>query len=401
MIALTLFLRDLFLIFISRNQRKTMKSYLKQAFIFLLILLSSIRGLSQATNPEPKTLKPGSKAPDFSLLGVDGKKYSLKDFEKAKVLVVIFSCNHCPTAQAYEDRIISVANDYKTKGVDLVMISPNSVKALNYSELGYTDMGDSFEEMIQRTADKKFPFPYLYDGDDQKSALAYGPAATPHCFVFDKSRILKYAGRVDGSEKPGTGKGEDLRSAIDAVLLGQPVMNPVTKVFGCSVKWSWKSDYTQTLYKQWSELPVTIEEIDIQGVKDLIKNTSSGKVRLLNFWATWCGPCVAEFPDLIIIDRMYRGRSFEFISISVDKQARKTDALNLLRRHEASNINYIFNDDDVYKLIEAVGNGWQGALPFTLLIEPGGKILYNKQDMIDPLEMKKMIVDSKFIGRYY
>jgi len=378
-----------------------MKRLINPIFIFVSILLFPAYGLSQTGNPEPETLKPGSKAPDFNLPGIDGRNYSLNDFDKAKVLVIIFSCNHCPTAQAYEDRIISIASDYKTKGVDLVMISPNSNKALNYSELGYSDMGDSFEEMKQRASDKKFQFPYLYDGDEQKSALAYGPAVTPHCFVFDKNRILQYAGRVDGSEKPGTGKGEDLRNAIDAVLAGEPVKNPVTKVFGCSVKWSWKSDYTEKLYKQWAELPVEIEEIDIQGVKDLIKNSSSGKVRLINFWATWCGPCITEFPDLVIIDRMYRGRSFEFITISTDKQARRSDALNLLKKQEASNKNYIFNDDDVYKLIEAVDNDWQGALPFTLLIEPGGRVIYKKQDMIDPPEMKKLIVDSKFIGRYY
>jgi thiol-disulfide isomerase/thioredoxin len=378
-----------------------MKSYQKQLFIIMMILLCPGIIFPQVTPPEPKTLEPGSKAHDFNLLGVDGRNYSLNDFDKAKVLVIIFSCNHCPTAQAYEDRIISIASDYKTKGVDLVMISPNSNKALNYSELGYSDMGDSYEEMKQRAFDKKFPFPYLYDGENQSCALVYGPAVTPHCFVFDKNRILQYAGRVDGSEKPGTGKGEDLRNAIDAVLGGQPVKNPVTKVFGCSVKWSWKSDYTEKLYKQWAELPVKIEEIDVQGVKDLIKNSSSGKVRLINFWATWCGPCITEFPDLVIIDRMYRGRSFEFITISTDKQARRSDALNLLKKQEASNKNYIFNDDDVYKLIEAVDNDWQGALPFTLLIEPGGKVLYKKQDMINPHEMKKLIVDSKFIGRYY
>ena len=378
-----------------------MKNLAKPLFISLLVFLCAGRGFSQTTHPDPTTLAPGSKAPDFSLPGVDGRNYSLNDFDKAKVLVIIFSCNHCPTAQAYEDRIISIASDYEKKGVDLVMISPNSNKALNYSELGYSDMGDSFEEMKQRASDKKFPFPYLYDGDEQKCALAYGPSVTPHCFVFDRNRILQYAGRVDGSEKPGTGKGEDLRNAIDATLAGKPVKTPVTKVFGCSVKWSWKSDYTEKLYKQWAELPVEIEEIDVQGAKDLIKNSSSGKVRLINFWATWCGPCIMEFPDLVIIDRMYRGRSFEFITISTDKQARKTDALNLLKKQEASNKNYIFNDDDVYKLIEAVDNDWQGALPFTLLIEPGGKILYKKQDMINPPEMKKLIVDSKFIGRYY
>ncbi|OFY62121.1 MAG: redoxin [Bacteroidetes bacterium RBG_13_42_15] len=378
-----------------------MKKLLIPLLTLLPMLLCSAGVSSQTTSPEPKTIEPGSKAPDFSLLGVDGKNYSLRDFDKAKVLVIIFSCNHCPTAQAYEDRIISIAGEYKPKGVDIVMISPNSGKALNYSELGYSDMGDSYEDMRIRAADKKFPFPYLYDGDDQKSALDYGPVATPHCFVFDSDRILRYAGRVDGSEKPGTGKGEDLRNAIDAVIAGLPVKNPVTKVFGCSIKWSWKSEYTQKLYKQWSELPVNLEEIDEQGIKDLIKNTSSGKLRLINFWATWCGPCITEFPDLVIIDRMYRQRAFEFITVSVDKQARKTDALNFLQKQEASNKNYIFNDDDVYRLIEVVDNDWQGALPFTLLIEPGGKILYKKQDMIDPLEMKKLIVGNKVLGRYY
>ncbi len=378
-----------------------MKRSLSTFFIFLLIVFCVGRGNSQTINSEPKTLEIGAKAPDFKLPGVDGKTYSLKDFNKASVLVVIFSCNHCPTAQAYEDRIIALAKDYKQKGVDLVMISPNSVAALNYSELGYSDMGDSYEEMKLRAVDKGFNFPYLYDGENQKAALTYGPVATPHCFVFDRNRILVYAGRIDGSEKPGTGKGEDIRNAIDAVLAGKIVENPVTKVFGCSVKWSWKDEFTQRLYKEWSELPVTLEDIDVQGIKELIRNTSSDKLRLINIWATWCGPCVIEFPDLVIIDRMYRGRSFEFITISADKQARKDDALKFLRKQEASNKNYIFNKDDVYQMIEAVDPDWQGALPYTLLIEPGGKIIYQKQNTINTAEMKKMIVDNRLIGRYY
>ena len=355
---------------------------------------------SQTMHPAPKTLEIGSKAPDFNLPGVDGKTYSLKDF-KGEALVIIFSCNHCPTAQAYEERIIAIAIDYKSKGVDLVMISPNSVKALSYSELGYSDLGDSFEDMKLRAAEKRFPFPYLYDGDEQKTALAYGPAATPHCFVFDRERVLRYAGRIDGSEKPGTGKGEDARNAIDAVLAGKTVSNPVTKVFGCSIKWSWKDEYTQKLYNQWAALPVTLEEIDVKGIKELIKNASSGKLRLITVWATWCGPCISEFPDMVIIDRMYRGRPFEFITISADKQEKKTDALNFLRKQQASNKNFIFNKDDVYELIEAIDPTWQGALPYTMLIEPGGKIVYRKQDTIDPLEMKRLIVGNKFIGRYY
>jgi thiol-disulfide isomerase/thioredoxin len=381
---------------------KNMKMFLLiDILMFLCIQFTVGKVYSQTTHAEPKTLEIGSRAPDFHLPGIDGKMYSLKDFDKSPVLVIIFSCNHCPTAQAYEDRIIALAKDYRTRGVDLVMISPNSIKALNYAELGYTDLGDSFENMKLRAADKGFAFPYLYDGDEQKTALAYGPVATPHCFVFDRNRILQYTGRVDGSEKPGTGKGEDVRNAIDALLSGKAVKNPVTKVFGCSIKWSWKDEYTKKLYKQWSELPVTIDEIDAQGIKSLISNSSSGKVRLINIWATWCGPCITEFPDLVIIDRMYRGRPFEFITISADKGAKKADALKFLQGQQASNKNYIFNKDDVYEMIEAVDPKWQGALPYTLLIEPGGKIIFKKQDMIDPLELKKLIVGSKYIGRYY
>ncbi len=373
----------------------------KLLLLLLIVLLIPVRLGSQTVQTEPETIRPGSKAPDFNLPGVDGKMYTLKSFEKATVLVIIFSCNHCPTAQAYEDRIIDIEKEYGSKGVALIMISPNADKALNYSELGYSDMGDSYDDMKLRAADKGFTFPYLYDGDEQKAALAYGPVATPHCFVFDNNRLLRYVGRIDGSEKPGTGKGEDLRNAIDNILAGRQVNNPVTKVFGCSIKWSWKDESTQRLYKQWAALPVTLEEINAKEIRELIANTTSDKLRLINIWATWCGPCITEFPDLVIIDRMYRGRQFEFISISADKQARKGDALRFLQKQQASNKNFIFNDDDVYKLIEAVDPDWQGALPFTMLIEPGGKIIYKKQDMIDPYALKKLIVDNKYIGRYY
>lgn len=368
--------------------------------VIAAVLLIKGQMFAQTAQREPETLPIGTKAPDFSLPGVDGKTYSLKDFSKAQVLVIIFSCNHCPTAQAYEDRIIAIDRDYRPKGVSLVMISPNAPQALNLSELGYSDLGDSLEDMVIRAKDKGFEFPYLYDGDEQKTSLAYGPVATPHCFVLDKERILRYAGRIDGSEKPGTGKGEDLRNAIDAVLAGKAVSNPVTKVFGCSVKWSWKDEYTKKLYKQWSELPVTLEEIDVQGIKELIKNPSD-KLRLINIWATWCGPCIIEFPEFVTIDRMYRGRAFEFISLSADKPERKEDVLKFLKKQEASNKNYIFNKDDIYQLLEAVDPDWQGAIPYTLLIEPGGKIIYKKMDTINPAALKKMIVENRYIGRYY
>src|SRR5437762_762546 len=163
---------------------------------------------------QPPMLALGSAAPDFKLPGVDGRTYALKDFEKSPLLVVIFTCNHCPTAQAYEDRIKAIMNDYKDKGVALVAISPNDPKSVRLDELGYTDLSDSFEEMKVRAKDRSYNFPYLYDGDTETASKKYGPVATPHAFVFDQGRKLRYAGRIDDSERPRLARTRDLRDAI-------------------------------------------------------------------------------------------------------------------------------------------------------------------------------------------
>ena len=168
---------------------------------------------------EVKPLATGSAAPNFDLPGIDGKNHKLADFKDAKVLVVVFTCNHCPTAQAYEDRLIQLHNDYKSKGVALVAINPNDPQAVRLDELGYTDLSDSLEEMKVRAAEKKFPFPYLDDGGvKQEVSRAYGALATPHVFVFDADRKLRYQGRIDDSERDAKNvKSHDARKAIAPV----------------------------------------------------------------------------------------------------------------------------------------------------------------------------------------
>ncbi len=354
----------------------------------------------QETHAEPVTLAIGAKAPDFRLVGVDDRTYSLQDFASARCLVVVFSCNHCPTAQAYEDRLIRVFQDYRPKSVGMVMISPNSPRTLNLAEMGYTDLGDTLADMKVRAKDKKFPFPYLYDGDEQRAALAYGPVATPHVFIFDGDRRLQYAGRVDEKEKPGSGQAEDLRNALDAVLAGRKPYITTTKVFGCSIKWAWKDEYTNELYRQWAMLPVVLEPIDVAGVKAQLTNPS-GKLRLINIWATWCGPCTAEFPELVKTDRMYRERDFEFISISADKMEKRGKALEFLKKNQASNKNYIFSGETIYPLIEAIDPDWQGALPYTIIVEPGGEIIFRRQGLLDHLALRRFIVGHPLLGRYY
>lgn len=348
---------------------------------------------------EVQTLAVGSPAPDFSLPAVDGRIYSLKDFDDKKVLAVVFTCNHCPTAQAYEDRMIQIAKDYENKEVAFIAVSPNDPLAVRLDELGYSDMNDSYEEMKVRAKEKRYPFLYLYDGDTQAMSAAYGPVATPHAFVFDQDRKLQYVGRLDGSEKPGTGQGEDLRAALDAVLAGKAVAEATTKTFGCSVKWSGKREDAKETLAKWEAEEASLEEIDKESIKKLVANDGEN-LRLINVWATWCGPCTTEFPDFVDMSRMYGGREFELITISADKPEKKDKVLHFLNeKNAAASTNYIFTEDDKYALIEAIDPDWQGALPYTLLIKPNGEKVYARQGTIDPYEMKKEIV--KQLGRYY
>src|SRR5207244_12944866 len=150
---------------------------------------------------QPSTLPLGSPAPNFDLPGVDGRNDALKDIADAKILAVVFTCNHCPTAQYYETRIRQLVIDFKDKGVALLAIMPNDPKSVRLDELGWTDLSDSFAEMKIRARDRHFNFPYLYDGDSESTARAYGPVATPHVFVFDAARKLRYAGAIDDSER--------------------------------------------------------------------------------------------------------------------------------------------------------------------------------------------------------
>jgi peroxiredoxin len=173
-------------------------------------------------------LKIGSRAPSFSLPAVDGKFYGLNSFTDKKILIVIFSCNHCPYVQAYEGRIIDLQKEFEKDGVQIVAINSND-------DVKYPD--DSFEEMKIRASDKKFNFPYLRD-ETQEVAKAYGASHTPQIFLFDANRKLKYEGKIDDNwQEPEKVRSKYLRDAITEVLAGKEVSVPETFSIGCTIKW--------------------------------------------------------------------------------------------------------------------------------------------------------------------
>lgn len=344
------------------------------------------------------TLAIGSAAPDFDLPAVDGRHYSLKDFASARLLAFVFTANHCPTAQAYEERLQKLHDEYAGKGVAVVAVSPNDPQAVRLDELGYSDLGDSLADIKIRAQERKFTFSYLYDGETQAMSRAYGPVATPHVFVFDRERKLRFAGRLDDSENPVKVTKHDTRDALDALLAGKEPPVATTKVFGCSVKWAEKKSWTEEGQRKWAAEPVILGAATEADLRAVAANAGK-KLRLVNVWATWCGPCVTEFPELVTINRMYRGRDFEMVTVSADLPEKREAALEFLKKQQASSQNWIFEKGDPYELIEALDPSWRGALPHTILIAPGGKVVFRSEGIIEPLALKRAIVG--YAGRYY
>jgi peroxiredoxin len=174
------------------------------------------------------TLSIGQSAPDFNLPGVDGKQYSLASFKSAKVLVVFFSCNHCPYVIGAEERLNRFYADYSPKGVAMVAINSNETE-------GHPT--DSFEHMVARAKERGFKFAYVRD-DTQQIALKYGALRTPHFYLFDADRKLRYTGRMDDNPRnPGKETTHELRDAVDAILAGKKPAVELTNPIGCNVKW--------------------------------------------------------------------------------------------------------------------------------------------------------------------
>jgi peroxiredoxin len=366
------------------------------------IVAFSLASWAQQTHP---ILPIGSSAPNFELPGVDGAIHKLSDYSASRVLVVIFICNHCPIAQMYERRIAQLSADYRDRGVSVVAIEPNDPQAITIDELDSSDISDSLEEMKIRAEYKHLSYPYLYDGETQSVTNAYGPQATPHAFVFDSDRRLRYEGRVDNSYRSELVTAHEVRDAIEALLEHREIALKHTGVFGCSTKWKEKhAAQLETLRKIESQA-VRLEMASALDLKKLRSNHDK-KMLLVSFWATWCSSCIHEFPDLEDTFRMYSLRDFDLVTVSANMPDEKDSVLRLLQKMHATSRNLLFDSNDTAALQAAFDPTWESAVPYTVLIAPDGKILYKKQGSVDILELRRTILanlpsDYQGFNRYW
>ncbi|MDP3850182.1 MAG: redoxin domain-containing protein [Luteolibacter sp.] len=382
---------------------------MKRRTFILASLLALLLPAAAQNPPGMKELKIGDPAPGFNLIGIDDRFIKLADFKEAKLLAVVFTSNHCPVSHAAEPRLMKIYQDYKGQGFEVVAINPNHPDGLRPDELGYGKYGDSFPEMKLYAREMGFPFPFLYDGETQSVAMAYGCLATPHVFLFDQERKLRYKGWIDDCRFPGEEhvRKPDLRNAVAALIDGKTVPVEITGPIGCSTKWRMKKADVLKDDEKWAAVPVSIDLIDAAGVAKLRENPT-GKYRLINVWSTTCAPCVEEFPGLVSVARRMGMRPFELVTISTDMPEDKDKAAAFLKRFRAglpghlkagvekegrTTNNFLYTEASMDPLIKALDPEWSGPQPHTILVKPGGEIAFRHTGKISEGELVEKVVE--------
>jgi thiol-disulfide isomerase/thioredoxin len=325
--------------------------------------------------------------PTFSLPGTDGAIHTSAEWKESKVLVVAFLCNHCTESQRYEARLNDMAQSLASKRVAVVAIQSSNPKAVTEKELAWSDVGDGLEDMKERATFRKFHFPYLYDGDTGRTALAFGATVAPSVFIFDKERKLRYEGRIDSDPSNGPATMHNAIDAVEAMLADKPVPVASTRAMGCTLRLGAQAEGKPMPDSE--PIGVTLASAEMLSA---LRHNPTGKLLLVNFYATWCGPCVTEFPDLMTTNRMYRDRAFAFTTVSSNVPAEQPEVLTFLQKMKATTTNLLYGSDDTYAMQDAFDPNAGSAVPVTVLLSPRGDVLFHEQGEIDLMEIRRAIL---------
>jgi len=347
--------------------------------------------LTLAALPMPsghaQPLAPGAPLPAFRLTGTDGATHTPADWQSSKVLVVAFLCNHCTESQRYESRLNAITQTFASKGVTVVAIQSSNPKATTEKDLAWSDVGETLEDMKERANFRHFAFPYLYDGDTGTTAQAFGATVAPSVFIFDKDRKLRYSGQIDSDPTNGPATIHTATAAIEALLTDKPVAIATTKATGCKLQLGPPTEAKAPADS--APINVALASAEMLGK---LRHNPTGKLLLVNFYATWCGPCVTEFPDLMATNRMYRDRPFAFTTVSSNVPAEQPEVLAFLKKMNATTNNLLYGSDDTYAMQDAFDPDAGSAVPVTVLLSPHGDVLFHEQGEIDLMQIRRAIL---------
>jgi peroxiredoxin len=312
----------------------------------------------------------GTPAPDFTLADLSGKSHALRDY-RGKTVVISFISARCPISNAYKDRIRAISQDYSKRDVAFIGVNSNA--------------DESPEEMRAYAAKNNLDFTILKDKGNVV-ADAYAAERTPKVYVIDGEGVMRYQGRIDNSQNPSLVKRNDLREALNEMLAGKPISVADTKALGCLIKRvhdakAAPAKISAKAAPAQNEPKIgTLKPVDFNKFKDSAK----GKVLVLNFWATWCGPCVAEFPELVALDAKYRDKGVKLVGITADDPGDvKPKVIPFIKKQKVKFDIVLQDTDDPQEMMDKINKDWPGILPATFVYDKQGNLAYSKFGIID------------------
>jgi peroxiredoxin len=349
-----------------------MKHTIHTAFLLtILSILSSAPGFAAPAI--------GQAAPDFSLKDLKGNSQSLQA-HRGKIVVITFLSTQCPIANAYHERLRALATDYTGKNVVLLGLYPNNTESLSVIK--------------SKAAQEKFTFPVMRDEGNIVADL-YSAMTTPEIFVVDGQGVLRYHGRIDNSAETSRVVRSDLREALNEMLDGKPVSVSQTKQFGCSIKRA-KAPAANTKAVS-TAAPVQAAKVALLKAADFpkLRDSAKGQVLVLNFWATWCGPCVAEFPEFVQLDAKYRDKGVKVIAISADEPSDLESKVRpFLKQQKAIFDTYVQDVENVEDIINQINKDWPGALPATFIFDKQGNIAHSFLGIVDREKLLAVVEEN-------